>query len=99
MISKPIIPKRAEPYLAQFPTYGYSTLSGSPHNPNCQYEVGLMARATSPPLVDHTYLLPRESAAEAIAVGTAAWYTWLDDATSFVFRSRNGTFTAYKERR
>ena len=58
-----------------------------------------MVRTTSPPLVDHTHLLQPEPAAEAIAVGTPAWYAWLEEATSFVFRSRHGTFTAYKERR
>ena len=58
-----------------------------------------MARTTSPPLVDHTHLLQPDRAAEAIAVGAPAWYTWLENATSFVFRSQHGTFTAYKERR
>src|SRR4051794_5507451 len=60
---------------------------------------GRMARTTSPPLVDHTHLLPREGAAKPIAVGSTAWYSWLDDATSFVFCNQHGTFTAYKERR
>jgi LuxR family maltose regulon positive regulatory protein len=57
-----------------------------------------MARA-SPPLVDQTHLLQLERALEAIEVGSPAWYTWLGDATSFVFRSQHGTFTAHKERR
>jgi len=34
-----------------------------------------------------------------IPVGSAAWYAWLADATSFAFRSGQGTFTAHKERR
>ena len=58
-----------------------------------------MARTNPPPLVDHTHLLQPEHAAEPIAVGSPAWYSWLEDATSFVFRSPHGTFTAYKERR
>ena len=58
-----------------------------------------MARTNPPPLVDHTHLLQLDRAAEAIPVGSPAWYTWLGNATSFVFRSRHGTFTAYKERR
>nr|MDQ2999350.1 hypothetical protein [Chloroflexota bacterium] len=58
-----------------------------------------MARTTPPPRVDHTHMLLPDRAAELIAVGSPAWYAWLVDATSFVFRSRHGTFTAYKERR
>src|SRR5215217_7856577 len=58
-----------------------------------------MARTIPPPLVDHTHLLLPDRTAETIVVGSAAWYAWLVDATSFVFRSRQGTFTAYKERR
>ena len=58
-----------------------------------------MARMNPPPLVDHTHLLQLDRTAEAIPVGSPAWYTWLGNATSFVFRSRRGTFTAYKERR
>ncbi len=58
-----------------------------------------MARTNPPPLVDHTHMLLPDHAAEMIAVGSPAWYAWLVEATSFVFRSRHGTFTAYKERR
>jgi LuxR family maltose regulon positive regulatory protein len=58
-----------------------------------------MARTTSIPLVDHTLLSQPESAADAILVGSPAWYAWLTDATSFAFRSDHGTFTAHKERR
>jgi hypothetical protein len=38
------------------------------------------------------------SAAGDIAVGTPAWYAWLEDATTFAFRSAVGGFTARKER-
>ncbi|MEO7913404.1 MAG: hypothetical protein ABIV47_27455, partial [Roseiflexaceae bacterium] len=58
-----------------------------------------MARTTPPPLVDHIHLLLLDHAAGVIAVGSPAWYTWLEDATSFVFHSQHGTFTAHKERR
>src|SRR4051812_31968359 len=60
--------------------------------------VGIMAR-TTPPLVDQTHLLQQERALDAIAVGSPAWYAWLGDTTSFVFRCQHGTFTAYKEHR
>jgi LuxR family maltose regulon positive regulatory protein len=58
-----------------------------------------MARTTSPPLVDHTHLLLPDHADETVAVGSPAWYAWLENATSFVFRSPRGTFTAAKEHR
>jgi LuxR family transcriptional regulator, maltose regulon positive regulatory protein len=38
-------------------------------------------------------------AASSIAVGCPAWYAWLEDATTFAFRSAEGGFTARKERR
>ncbi len=38
-------------------------------------------------------------AASSIAVGSPAWYAWLEDATSFAFTSAEGGFTARKERR
>src|SRR5690242_20319780 len=34
-----------------------------------------------------------------IAVGTAAWFTWLETATLFFFEGAAGTFTARKEQR
>ena len=58
-----------------------------------------MARTTAPPLVDHTHLVQPGGAAEAILVGSPAWYAWLADATSFSFIGDYGTFTAHKERR
>ena len=56
-----------------------------------------MARRIAPPQVDHTYLVQAERAAEAILVGSAAWYAWLTGATSFAFVGEYGNFTAYKE--
>jgi LuxR family maltose regulon positive regulatory protein len=36
--------------------------------------------------------------ASSIAVGSPAWYAWLEDATTFAFRSAVGSFSARKER-
>src|SRR4051812_33412442 len=58
-----------------------------------------MARRIAPPLVDHTHLVQPERAAEAILVGSPAWYDWLAGATSFAFVGEYGNFTAHKERR
>jgi LuxR family maltose regulon positive regulatory protein len=38
-------------------------------------------------------------AASNIAVGSPAWFAWLEGATTFAFRSAEGGFTARKERR
>jgi class 3 adenylate cyclase len=56
-----------------------------------------MARET--PRVDGATLVNRTDAAQAILVGTPAWYAWLDRATSFAFVDASGRFTARKERR
>ncbi len=56
-----------------------------------------MARDT--PRVDGATLIDRTDAAQAILVGTPAWYAWLDGATTFAFVGASGRFTARKERR
>jgi hypothetical protein len=56
-----------------------------------------MARET--PRVDGATLIDGTDAAEAILVGTPAWYVWLDRATTFAFVDASGRFTARKERR
>jgi hypothetical protein len=56
-----------------------------------------MARET--PRVDGATLIDGTDAAEAILVGTPAWYAWLDRATTFAFVDASGRFTARKERR
>src|SRR3954451_3743248 len=56
-----------------------------------------MARAT--PRVTGATLIPRTDDARAITVGTPAWYTWLQGATTFAFVGVGGSFTARKERR
>src|SRR4029450_12805569 len=44
-------------------------------------------------------LVARLDDARAIAVGTPAWYTWLEGATTFAFVGVGGSFTARKEHR
>ena len=55
--------------------------------------------ARSTPQVDGGVLLSRYGAVHSIAVGSPAWYAWLEDATTFAFASAEGSFTARKERR
>src|SRR5215216_3256179 len=56
-----------------------------------------MARTT--PRVEEATLVAAPSVADAIVVGTPAWYAWLEQATSFAFAAAQGSFTARKERR
>jgi LuxR family maltose regulon positive regulatory protein len=84
--------------LALFPTWVYSVRGSSPHTTNFAAKDLTLAHAPPIPLVDNTILV-QEGSAMALAVGSAAWYAWLADATSFAFRSDQGTFTAHKERR
>src|SRR5262249_24470289 len=55
-----------------------------------------MARAIAQ--VDGATLVLPESDASPITVDTAAWFTWLEQATTFAFTSPSGRFTARKER-
>ena len=55
-----------------------------------------MARST--PRVEGGTLLGLDAQASAIAVGTPAWYAWLEEATTFAFTGEQGRFTARKER-
>ena len=55
-----------------------------------------MARTTAR-VAGATLSLP-ESDASPIAVGTPAWFAWLEHATTFAFSSPAGHFTARKER-
>jgi hypothetical protein len=55
-----------------------------------------MARTTA--LVDGATLVLPDSDASPIALDTPAWFAWLERATTFVFRSPSGRFTARKER-
>src|SRR3954464_13622519 len=55
-----------------------------------------MARST--PRVAGATLVARAEDARAIAVGTPAWYAWLEGASTFAFVGAAGSFTAHKER-
>src|SRR5215211_6244246 len=55
-----------------------------------------MARTTA--LVDGTTLILPGHDASPITVDTAAWFAWLEHATTFAFSSPAGHFTARKER-
>jgi LuxR family maltose regulon positive regulatory protein len=55
--------------------------------------------ARSTPRVDSTVLVGLGGAAHSIAVGSPAWYAWLDDASIFAFTSAQGGFIARKEQR
>src|SRR5690349_11929030 len=55
-----------------------------------------MARAT--PLVEHDRLTGHGGTAP-IAVGSPAWFAWLEQASLFAFRSSAGSFTARREGR
>ena len=57
----------------------------------------MVARST--PRVDGSVLVGVAGAASSIAVGSPAWYAWLENAATFAFRSAEGSFSARKERR
>lgn len=44
-----------------------------------------------------TLTLREPDAEHMIAVGTSAWFTWLEKATAFTFACVHGTFTARRE--
>jgi LuxR family transcriptional regulator, maltose regulon positive regulatory protein len=54
--------------------------------------------ARSTPRVEGGALLGPDGQASTIAVGTPAWYAWLEQATTFAFTNEQGRFTARKER-
>src|SRR5687768_3543483 len=54
-----------------------------------------MAHTT--PRVAGATLVARADNARAIAVGTPAWYAWLEEASTFAFVGVAGSFTARKE--
>src|SRR5262250_2935710 len=45
-----------------------------------------------------TLVYQQDGHAQALAVGTPAWYSWLETASTFAFVSDCGTFTARRER-
>jgi LuxR family transcriptional regulator, maltose regulon positive regulatory protein len=55
-----------------------------------------MAQTT--PIVQNDVLIFQRGGEEcSLAVGTPAWYAWLETVTAFAFSSVHGTFTARKE--
>src|SRR5215470_7634810 len=53
---------------------------------------------TTPHVERDTLTVGLPSAEQAIAVGTPAWFRWLETATAFTFASSDGTFSARRER-
>src|SRR5262249_52663469 len=45
-----------------------------------------------------TLTYQRDGREETLPVGTDSWYAWLETATTFTFKSDEGSFTAYKTR-
>ena len=80
------VPQSAVEYQQQFPNQPHTVWKGV-----------VVARST--PRVDETVLVGSAGAASSIAVGSPAWYAWLEDATTFAFTSAQGGFTARKEQR
>ena len=55
--------------------------------------------AHRPPIVkDGLLTYPQGGSSAQVEVDSADWYTWLETASSFAFRSEEGLFTARKER-
>jgi hypothetical protein len=54
--------------------------------------------AKTPPIVKDGILTYQQSGSSAqVEVDSADWYTWLETASTFTFRSESGSFTARKE--
>ena len=55
--------------------------------------------AQTPPSIQGEMLTYQQDGQSAqVTVDTAGWYSWLETASTFTFRSEHGTFTAHKER-
>lgn len=54
--------------------------------------------ARSTPRVDDSGLTGGDGTLSSIAVGSPAWYAWLEGANTFAFAGAQGSFTARKER-
>jgi predicted ATPase/DNA-binding CsgD family transcriptional regulator len=52
----------------------------------------------SPIVKDGLLTYPQGGSSAQVEVDSADWYTWLETASSFAFRSEHGSFTARKER-
>ncbi len=55
--------------------------------------------AQAPPIIQgETLTYQQDGHTAQVVVGTSGWYTWLETASTFTFRSEYGSFTARKER-
>jgi len=52
---------------------------------------------TTPSIHFDTVVYYQDEQEQALTVGTAAWFTWLNTVTTFTFNSDEGSFTAHKE--
>ncbi len=69
------------------PLFGSTRLQGE----------GEMAQ-TAPIIQGEILTYQQDGQSAQVTVDTAGWYSWLETATTFTFRSEHGTFTAHKER-
>src|SRR6266699_1634641 len=53
---------------------------------------------TSPIIQDGILTYQRDGSPAQVMVDSFGWYTWLETASTFTFRSEHGSFTARKER-
>src|SRR5947209_14494413 len=53
---------------------------------------------TPPSVVDEVLTYQQDDSPAQLVVDSARWYTWLEMASTFTFRSGEGYFTARKER-
>ncbi len=55
--------------------------------------------AQTPPIIQNGMLTYQQDGSTAqVVVGSSGWYSWLETASTFTFRSAHGSFTAHKER-
>jgi predicted ATPase/DNA-binding CsgD family transcriptional regulator len=55
--------------------------------------------AQTPPIIlDEVLTYQQDDSAAQVIVGSVRWYAWLETASTFTFRSGEGSFTARKER-
>ncbi|TAK36417.1 MAG: hypothetical protein EPO21_03080 [Chloroflexota bacterium] len=95
------IPYRTCPRLFSraHPHYRLPVTGSSPRAVPQHQEIGSSMISRDPEVQDDTLVWHQGGERLAIAVGTPAWYTWLDSNARFSFASAQGRFTAYKERR
>src|SRR5260370_6800525 len=55
--------------------------------------------AQTPSIIQgETLVYQQDEQPAQLVVGTSSWYSWLETASTFTFRSEHGSFTARKER-